>query len=77
MLFLLRMVVRLGEHDMSRTDEVDSTVDLRVAQKVRHERYVPGRVAHDIMILVLEEDAPIKGYCSIDRYSKPHRSLYL
>ena len=55
------MVVRLGEHSISRKDDVNTDVDIQVAQKVRHEGYINRQAVHDIMILVLEQDAPTRG----------------
>lgn len=47
--------VRLGDHDLSSTDDNTSPVDAEVADVVRHPRYDRRTYAHDIALLVLRE----------------------
>ncbi|XP_077562174.1 proclotting enzyme-like isoform X3 [Haemaphysalis longicornis] len=47
--------VRLGDHDLSSTDDPTEPVDAEVVDVVRHQRYDPRTYANDITLLVLRE----------------------
>ncbi|KAJ0177949.1 hypothetical protein K1T71_006822 [Dendrolimus kikuchii] len=49
-----RIVVRLLEHDRSKNNETQ-TIDIKVAEIIRHPRYNPGTYDNDIALLKLAE----------------------
>ncbi|OQR74331.1 proclotting enzyme-like [Tropilaelaps mercedesae] len=56
--------VRLGEYDLSRTNEVPSgaTIERGVARLIPHERFEFGKNTNDIAIIVMDRDVPFNQY---------------
>lgn len=55
-----RRVARLGEHDLTRTDDSPHQ-DILIARSVAHEYHEPSLKLNDIGILHLQHDAEFSG----------------
>lgn len=56
-----RYLARLGEYDLSSTNDGASPVDIPIDQKFVHEQYDAKIIFNDIALLKLRDYAPISG----------------
>lgn len=53
------ILVRLGEHDLSTTNDGAQPIDLYIEKKIVHEEYNAQQITNDIGIVKLQQNAPI------------------
>lgn len=57
---IFRVVVRLGEHDLSKENEVQH-IDIGVSRMIKHPNYDKADGHNDVAILVLEQPISFTG----------------
>lgn len=60
-LSIRRLLVRLGEFDLSSSHDGATPIDILIERKIAHENYANNIISNDIGLLKLRSSAPVNG----------------